>query len=121
MSFDNLFRQLVDIQYQADKILKSKNIEEDAIEDFAKYSENLKSRLLSIELNEELTIHVNDIEPIDPKLNPKPPIVTTILGALSFGVATKRYRSKKRQEYFRENVMATKNQYSFIDTLLKES
>jgi hypothetical protein len=54
-------------------------------------------------------------------LNPKPPIVTTILGALSFGVATKRYRSKKRQEYFRENVMATKNQYSFIDTLLKES
>ncbi len=121
MSFENLFRQLVDIQYQADKILKSKIIEEAAIEDFATYSKDLKLRLLTIELNEELSIHVNDIEPIDPKLNPKPPIVTTILGALSFGVATKRYRSKKRQEYFRENVMATKNQYSFIDTLLKES
>jgi hypothetical protein len=88
---------------------------------WSKYSKDLKLRLLTIELNEELSIHVNDIEPIDPKLNPKPPIVTTILGALSFGVATKRYRSKKRQEYFRENVMATKNQYSFIDTLLKES
>ena len=121
MSFENIFRQLVDIQYQADKILKSKIIEESAIKDFATYSKDLKLRLLTIELNEELSIHVNDIEAIDPKLNPKPPIVTTILGALSFGVATKRYRSKKRQEYFRENVMATKNQYSFIDTLLKES
>lgn len=121
MSFDNLFRQLVDIQYQADKILKSKNIEETAIEDFAAYSESLKIRLLSIELNEELSIHVNDIEAIDPKLIPKPPLITAIIGALSFGVATKRYRSKKRQEYFRENVMATKNQYSYIDTLLKES
>ncbi len=121
MSFENIFRQLIDIQYQADKILKSKIIEEDAIEDFVSYSEDLKSRLLSIDLNEELTIHVNDIEAIDPKLNPKPPIVTTILGALSFGFATKRYRNKKRQEYFRENLLASKNQFAFVDTLLKES
>lgn len=100
MSFENLFRQLVDIQYQADKILKSKIIEEAAIEDFATYSKDLKLRLLTIELNEELSIHVNDIEAIDPKLNPKPPIVTTILGALSFGVATKRYRSKSVRNIF---------------------
>ncbi len=120
MSIDNLFRQLKDIQFQADKILKSKKIEEEAIERFANYSNSLKSNLIDLQLNEELAIHVEDIETIDPQFGPKLPVLTTIIGALSFGVATKKYRAKKRESYFRSKVKNTKEQFAHIDFLLKE-
>jgi hypothetical protein len=76
MSIDNLFRQLKDIQFQADKILKSKKIEEEAIERFADYSNSLKLNLIGLQLNEELAIHVEDIEAIiaggKPETRPEP-------------------------------------------------
>jgi len=120
MSIDNLFRQLTDIQFQADKILKAKKIEEEDIARFAEYSNELKSGLIDLDLNEELSIHVNDIEPINVKVEPKPPIMVILIGALSFGVAAKKYRKRKREEYFRDKVKNTRDQYSCIRNLLHE-
>lgn len=120
MSIDNLFLQLKDIQFQADKILKAKQIEEDAVKKFAEYSKELKSSLIEIEVKDDLAIHVNDIEIIDPNYDPKPPVVIALVGALSFGVATKKFRRNKREEYFRNSVKNTKDQFAHIDFLLKE-
>lgn len=120
MSFDNLFLQLKDIQFQADKILKSKKIEEEAVVRFANYSNTLKSNLIELELNEDLLMHVKDIEEIDQNLSPKLPIVTSILGALSFGAAAKQFRKSKREEYFRENIKNIRDRFANIDFLLKE-
>jgi hypothetical protein len=120
MSIDNLFRQLKDIQFQADKILKAKQIEDEAIAKFANYAQELKSSLINIEVNDDLALHVNDIEVVDPNYDPKPPIVVALVGALSFGIASKKYRRKKREEYFRNTVKNTKDQFSHIDFLLKE-
>lgn len=120
MSIDNLFRQLKDIQFQADKLLKSEKIEEEAIRKFANYSNELKSNLIDLDLNDELLLHVNDIEEINTELNPSPPMVTALMSALSFGAANKSYRRKKREAYFRENVKNIKERYVYIDLLLKE-
>jgi hypothetical protein len=120
MSIDNLFRQLKDIQFQADKILKSKRVEDQAITSFAEYSKKLKGDLIGMQPSEDLAIHVNDIEPIDPAYDPKPPFGTVVLGALSFGVATKKFKQRKREEYFRHNVRNTRDQFGHIDFLLKE-
>ncbi len=120
MSIDNLFRQLKDIQFQADKILKSKKVEDEAITAFADYSRKLKQDLIGMQPSEDLAIHVNDIQPLDPGYDPKPPVGTTILGALSFGVATKKFKLRKREEYFRESVRNTRDQFGHIDFLLKE-
>ena len=105
MSFDNLFLQLRDVQFQADKILKSKD---------------LKESLIDLDLNEELLLHVSDIEEIDPDLNPKLPVVIVVLGALSFGAASKKYRKRKREEYFRENIKNIRDRFSNINFLLKD-
>lgn len=120
MSIDNLFRQLKDIQFQADKILKSKKVEDEAITAFADYSRKLKQDLIGMQPSEDLAIIVNDIQPLDPGYDPKPPVGTTILGALSFGVATKKFKLRKREEYFRESVRNTRDQFGHIDFLLKE-
>ena len=120
MSIDNLFRQLKDIQYQADKILKYKDVEADAIASFAEYSKKLKHDLIEMQLNDELAVYVHDIAEIDPNHDPKPLALTVIAGALSFGLATKKFRNRKRKEYFLENVRNTKDQFSHIDFLLKE-
>lgn len=120
MSIDNLFRQLKDIQFQADKILKAKEVEDEAIAKFAAYSEELKSSLINIDVKDDLASCVNDIEVVDPNFDPKPPIVMTLVGAFSFGIASKKYRKKKREEYFRSTVKNTKDQFAHIDFLLKE-
>lgn len=120
MSIDNLFRRLTDIQFQADKILKAKKIEDDVISRFADYSHELKTGLIDLELTDELSIHVNDIESIDVKVDPKQPVLVKLIGALSFGYASKNYRKRKREEYFREKVKNTKDQFVCIYSLLKE-
>ncbi|MEY3425548.1 MAG: hypothetical protein RL679_906 [Bacteroidota bacterium] len=120
MSFDNLFLQLRDVQFQADKILKSKDLEQESLERFAHYSKDLKESLIDLDLNEELLIHVSDIEEIDPDLNPKLPVVIAVLGALSFGAASKKYRKRKREEYFRENIKNIRDRFSNINFLLKD-
>lgn len=120
MSIDNLFRQLTDIQFQANKILKAKKIDDKAIEKFADYSKTLKSDLMQLELNDELSIHVNDIETIDVNFNPELPPITALISTLSFGIAANKYRNSKRDEYFRENVRNTRDQFTCIDHLLKE-
>ena len=120
MSIENLFLQLKDIQFQADKILKSKELEHEVVKKFAAYSKDLKISLIGIEVNEDLSIHLNDIEIIDTNYDPKPPIIIALIGALSFGVASKKYRRKKREAYFRKTVKNTKDQFAHIDFLLKE-
>lgn len=120
MSIDNLFRRLKDIQFQADKILKAKQIEDEAIAKFAAYSKDLKSSLIDIEVKDDLASCVNDIEVIDPNYDPKPPMVVSLVGALSFGVASRKYRKNKREEYFRNSVKNTKDLFAHIDFLLKE-
>lgn len=120
MRIDNLFLQLKDVQFQADKILKSKDLEQEALERFANYSKDLKESLIYLDLNEELLINVSDIEEIDPELNPKIPVVILVLGALSFGAASKKYRKRKREEYFRENIKRIRDRFSNINFLLKD-
>lgn len=120
MSIDNLFRQLKDIQFQADKILKSKKVEDDAVVSFAEYSKKLKTDLMGMQPTEDLAIHVNDIQPLDPGYDPKPPVLTAFFGALSFGLATKKFKQRKREEYFRQNIRNTRDQFGHIDFLLKE-
>lgn len=120
MGINNLFRQLKDIQYQADKILKSKLVEQEAITHFSEYTRSIKQSLIEMGLNEDLAIHVNDIEHIDPQYEPKVPVMTRISSALTFGYSAKKYRNKKREQYFRELVKDTKAKYHHIDFLLKE-
>lgn len=121
MSFDNLFQQLNDIQFQADKLLKSKQMKEKDVRIFAKYSNELKSSLINLKLDDELYIHVKDIEEITFDLRPKLPLVTTILGVLSFGKAVKKYRSRVKEEYYKENIRNIKKRFANIDKLLKEA
>ena len=71
-------------------------------------------------LNEELALHVNEIHDIDPEFDPQAPFHTRVMNALSFGYASKKYKQRKRDEYFRHHIRNTRDQYSHIDFLLKE-
>lgn len=121
MSFDNLFRQLTDIRFQADKILKSEKIEEDMVQRFANYSNELKSSLIDLELNEDILLHVRDIEEIDSNYQAPMSLVPQAIAVISFGLTTKQYRKKQREAYFRENIKNIRDRYANIDFLLKES
>lgn len=120
MSINNLFLQLKDIQYQADKLLKSKRFAVENVKQFALNSVSLRKDLINLNLSDEVLIHAEDIEDVDLNYQPDPDIMTYFLGTLSFGIATKTFQDKKKEEYLRSHVLQTKNQFACIEHLLRE-
>jgi hypothetical protein len=117
---DDLFKQLTDIKFQADKLLKSDAAGDEAVSRFAKYSEEIRQYLIEMQLSEELLLLVNDIHKIDPDYQPKCPLGVRFLGVLTFGISKKKFIARKRKEYFLHHIRNTRDQYIYLNLLLKE-
>jgi hypothetical protein len=117
---DDLFKQFADIKFQADKLLKSDAAEHDAVVRFAKYSEEIRQCLVDMQLDDELLLLVNDIHAIDPDYHPKCSFGVKFLGVLTFGISKRRYIQKKRKAYFLFHIRNIRDQYTYLNLLLKE-
>ena len=120
MRIDDLFKQLTDIKFQADKLLKSNASDHVAVTRFAEYSEEIRHFLMEMQLSDELLLLVNDIHKIDPDFQPKCPFGVRILGVLTFGISRKKFTERKRKEYFLHHIRNTRDQYIYLNLLLKE-
>lgn len=120
MRIDDLFKQLSDIKFQADKLLKSAAADHDAVTRFAQYSEDIRHYLIEMQLSDELLLLVNDIHHIDPEFQPKCSFGVRFLGVLTFGLSKKKYIARKKKEYFLHHIRTTRDQYIYLNLLLKE-
>ena len=120
MRIDDLFKQLTDIKFQADKLLKSDASDQVAVTRFAQYSEEIRHFLIEMQLSDELVLLVNDIHKIDPDFQPKCAFGVKFLGVLTFGISKKKYISRKRKAYFLVRIRNTRDQYTYLNLLLKE-
>jgi hypothetical protein len=117
---DDLFKQLTDIKFQADKLLKSDAEDHDAVKRFAQYSEEIRHYLIDMQLSDELLLLVNDIHKIDPDFQPRCSFGVKLLGVFTFGISKRKYISRKQKEYFLVHVRNTRDQYIYLNLLLKE-
>jgi hypothetical protein len=117
---DELFKQFADIKFQADKLLKSECADHDAVKRFAVYAEEIRHFLIEMQLSEELLLLVNDIHKINPDVEPKCSFGVKFLGVLTFGISKRRFIQKKRKAYFLFHVRNTRDQYIYLNLLLKE-
>ncbi|MEN9399189.1 MAG: hypothetical protein RL632_290 [Bacteroidota bacterium] len=120
MRIDDLFKQLTDIKFQADKLLKSAAADHDAVTRFAHYSEEIRHFLIEMQLSDELLLLVNDIHKIDPDFQPKCSFGVRFLGVLTFGISRKKFIARKRKEYFLHHIRNTRDQYIYLNLLMKE-
>jgi hypothetical protein len=120
MQIDNLFRQLKDIQYQAAKLLKAPSINQEQINHFANYVNELKVNLIGLNFNEDILVYVNDIESIDTGFEPKHHLGIHWLNVFSFGVYKRKRSIKKRNLYFKNCAEKLVTQFAHIEYLIKE-
>ena len=120
MRIDDLFKHFTDIKFQADKLLKSNAADHDAVSRFAKQSEEIRHYFIEMQLSDELLLLVNDIQKIDPDFEPKCSLGVKFLGVMTFGVSKRRFIQKKRKAYFLFHIRNTRDQYIYLNLLLKE-
>ena len=120
MRIDDLFKQFTDIKFQADKLLKSDAADYAAVSRFAKQSKEIRHSLIMMQLNDELLSLVHDIHEIDPDYLPKCSFGVKFLGLITFGVSKRRHIQKKRKDYFLFHLRNTRDQFIYLNLLLKE-
>jgi hypothetical protein len=116
---DELFRELKDLDFKANKLLKSKVLDTDAVRVYNEQSLRLKQTLLDLTPQDEVANHVNEIKEMDVEGPPPMTGFAKFLGIITFGIYTSNLRRYKKQKYFKKMVSKTKNQWIAIEFLLK--
>lgn len=119
MTMDELFRELKDLDFKANKLLKSKVLDTNAVRVYNEQSLRLKQTLLDLTPQDEVANHVNEIKEIDVEGPPPMTGFAKFLGIITFGIYTSNLRRYKKQKYFKKMVSKTKNQWIAIEFLLK--
>lgn len=120
MNVNELFLQLKDIQFQADKLMKQDLLDKASVSSFAKYTNKLKVAMHEMGLAEDLNNHLNLLSPVDAEFDPKLPMLTQVGGVLTFGISKKRAKRKRTQAYFKNTIRETKDRFTYIDLRLRE-
>lgn len=119
MTMDELFRELKDLDFKANKLLKSKFLDTDAVRVYNGQSLRLQQTFLTLSPQDEVANHVQEIQEIDVDGPPPMTKLAKVMGLLTFGIYTSNLRRYKKQKYFKKMVSKTKNQWIAIEFLLK--
>jgi len=115
----NILRQITDIKIQAEKIISGKtNLGE--IEEFSKYSKEIKSFLIANVEDEFILKYIHEIPQLNiDDLDEKNSILSTVFSYISFG-ASSIYKQNKRLEQAIEYVIEIRGKYASIEFMLKD-
>lgn len=119
MSIDLLFRNIKEIQFKADKLLKKLPINEEDLLVFAALSSKIKSDLQNMEVEDEFHSFVKGLVILNPTYMPELNSFEKILGLFTFRWYTKRCVRNKREVYFIETIRNSKVQFTHVEYLLK--
>jgi hypothetical protein len=120
MNINELFLQLKDIQFQADKLIKQDWLDKRSVASFAEYTNKLKFAMHEMGLAEDLNNHLNLLSPVDAEFDPKLSVLTQVGGVLTLGFSKKRAKRKRTQAYFKTSIRETKDRFTYIDLRLRE-
>lgn len=119
MTMDELFRELKDLDFKANKLLKSKSLDVETVRVFNDQSLKLQQTLLDLSPQDEVANNVEEIQEIDVDGPPPMTSLAKFIGVITFGIYTSNLKKYKKQKYFKKMVSKTKNQWIAIEFLLK--
>lgn len=113
MSIEELERAFLDIDFQANRIAKSKHVDLEHLKRFNERSEQVRIQLIQMGLSDALTESLIEINPIDENFLPPFTFGRKILNVITFGFHKKRYIPKKQEAYFRNEVAEKSRLYQY--------
>jgi len=113
MSIEELERAFLDLEFQANRIAKLKEIDPDHLHKFNNRSEEVRQQLLQMGLHSDLHQSLAAKHPIDETYTPTYNWVKKVLNILLFVQHKKRYIPKQQAIYFRREVAERSRIYSY--------
>lgn len=113
MSIEALERAFLDLEFQANRIAKLKEIDPDHLHKFNARSEEVRLQLLQMGLHPDLHAKLEAFAPIDENYKPAFGFGRKLLNILLLGQHKKRFIPKKQEAYFRKEVAERSRLYSY--------
>lgn len=113
MTIEELERAFLDLEFQANRIAKLKQIDPDHLHKFNARSEQVRNQLLEMGLRSDLHQSLAQRTPIDEKFLPSYNWGKKILNVLLLGQHKKRFLPKKIEAYFRKEVAERSRLYTY--------
>ncbi|WP_282079645.1 hypothetical protein [Aquimarina algiphila] len=115
---NSILRQVTDIQLQADRLIKEK-VSLEQISQFAQYSDEIKSFLLSIIKDDFVLNYINEIPDLNLEEEIKPSGVIGILALIFGGIGGSYYNEKRKIDNAKNNIREIRNKYASAEFMLK--
>ena len=113
MTIEELERAFLDIDFQANRIAKLKELDPEHLHKFNMRSEEIRQQLLHIGLHPDLHISLEERAPIDKNYLPAYCLGKKILNILLLGQHKKRFIPKQQEIYFRNEVAERSRLYAY--------
>lgn len=120
MGINELYKVFTDIDFQANRLLKSKPISIDFLMQFDSLVEQIRPEIIKMDLSSEINASFHELGRIDVHLDPSLSFGQKIGNFILFGFYKKRLKTVKRDIYFREEILRRKLAFQHIETHLKE-
>lgn len=120
MTIDELYKAFNDIEFQATRILKSRNLDREHLSRFNQRTEEIRRQLVSMRLQGAIHDTMNELKMIDEEYLPKLSFGRKVWNILLFGQHKKRFQTKGKLRYFMEEVSMRKQLFMYAKGELKE-
>jgi hypothetical protein len=120
MGINELYKVFADVDFQANRLLKTKPISIELLIQFDKLVEDVRHEIIHMDLSEHINASFQDLGRINVNLDPNLSFGQKMMNILLIGFYKKRVKSKKREIYFREEILMRKLSFQHIETHLKE-
>ncbi|MFM6935682.1 MAG: hypothetical protein ACKOXP_09575 [Flavobacteriales bacterium] len=118
MTIDELYKAFNDIEFQANRLLKSKSLDQDHLRKFNLRAEEIRQQLVSMRLQDNLHETLSYMTMIDEEFLPRMSVGRKIWNILLFGQHKKRFQSKGQLRYFMDEVSKRKQLFAFAKSEL---
>jgi hypothetical protein len=113
MTIEALERAFLDLEFQANRIAKLKEIDPDHLQKFNARSEEVRTQLLQMGLHPDLHASLDAFDPIDENYQPAFGFERKLLNILLLGQHKKRFIPKRQEAYFRKEVSERQRLYNY--------
>jgi len=119
MTINELHQHFADLDFQANKMLKSRSIDQNYLSKYASVSEIVKENILKLSISPEIDREISLLGTITIDFIPKLTLVAQCQNILTFGFSKKIYQLKKRERYFRDEIQKRKLLFNYVEKQLK--
>jgi len=113
MGIEELERAFLDIDFQANRIAKLKEVDPEHLHKFNQRSEQIRQQLLQMGLHPDLHESLANKSPIDEQFKPKYNWAKKFWNILLLGQHKKRYIPRQQEVYFRKEVAERSRLYAY--------